>query len=250
MIDTDLSGKTAIVTGGASGIGLAAVELFHQAGAKVVVNFLPDDPRGPEAVARLGGDGVIAAPGDVADPEDARRMMEKAIVDLGRLDILINNAGTAATVDPIPFSDLDGVTEQLWQTILSTNLLGAFRCVQAAAPALKESGGCVVNTASVSAFGGTASSHAYAASKAGLINLTRNLAKGLAPGVRVNAVAPGLTRTPLTDPWPEERKRMHSANTMLGRMVEPEEVAHAMLFLCTNKAVTGQTVVVDCGLMY
>ena len=248
MIDTDLSGTTAIVTGGASGIGLAAVALFHQAGAKVAVNFLPGDPRGPEAVARLGGDGVIAAPGDVADPEDARRMMEKAIAHLGRLDILINNAGTAATVDPVPFADLDGVTESLWQTILSTNLLGAFRCVRAAAPALKESGGCVVNTASVSAFRGTASSHAYAASKAGLITLTRNLAKGLAPGVRVNAVAPGMTRTPWTDPWPADRKRTHVASTMLKRMVEPDEIAHAMLFLCTNKAVTGQTVVVDCGL--
>ena len=200
-------------------------------------------------MARLGGD-AIAAPGDVADPEDAGSMIGTAIAGLGQLDILINNAGTAATDEPIPFTDFDALTEAQWQAILSTNLLGAFRCVRAAAPALTESGGCVVNTASISGFGGTASSLAYAASKAALINLTRNLAKALAPGVRVNAVAPGLTRTPWTDPWPEERKRGPLANTMLGRMVEAEEIAHAMLFLCTNQAVTGQTVVVDCGLMF
>ncbi len=249
MIVTDLSGKTAIVTGGASGMGLAAAGLLHEAGVSVAVNFLPDDPRGPEAVARLGDD-TIAAPGDVADPEDAGSMIGTAIAGLGRLDILINNAGTPATDAPIPFADFDALTEAQWQAILSTKLIGAFRCVRAAAPALTEAGGCVVNTASISGFGGTASSLAYAASKAALINLTRNLAKALAPGVRVNAVAPGLTRTPWTDPWPEERKRGPLASTMLGRMVEAEEIAHAMMFLCTNRAVTGQTVVVDCGLMF
>jgi 3-oxoacyl-[acyl-carrier protein] reductase len=223
--------------------------MFARAGARVAHNHLPDDGRGPQEAARLtsAGHAVIAVSGDVSDSQGASGMVNEALSRLGGLDILINNAGTPASVEPIPFADFDAMTEDRWQTILGTNLIGPFRCTRAAADALRAARGAVVNTASIAGLGIAGSSLAYSASKAGLINLTRNLARALAPEVRVNAVAPGLTRTPWTDPWPEERKRTSVANTLLGRLVEPADIAYAMLFLCTNTAITGQTIAVDAG---
>src|SRR6266404_6114939 len=127
--------------------------------------------------ARLTGAGfkIIAAPGDVASAKEVPGMVARAVDRLGRLDILINNAGTSGTTAPIEFKDLDKMTEEFWSTILSTNLLGPFRCAHAAAPALKAAQGAIVNTASVAGLGAVGSSIAYGASKAALINLTRNL---------------------------------------------------------------------------
>src|SRR6266568_91064 len=148
---SDLNGKAALVTGAASGIGLATVELFARRGAKVALNYLPDDARGPVAVERLRAEGlaVIGAPGDVSKAGTAEKMVRDAVEALGRLDFLANNAGTSATVAPIPPAELDRLTEEFWATILATNLVGPFRCTRAAAAALKATRGAVCNTASV-----------------------------------------------------------------------------------------------------
>jgi 3-oxoacyl-[acyl-carrier protein] reductase len=253
MITADLKGKTALVTGGASGIGLATVELFARCGATVAMNHLADDPRAATEIARLGKAGlaVVAAPGDVSKPDEAGAMVGSAVATLGRLDILINNAGTSGTTAPIEFKDLDKMTEAFWSSILATNLLGPFRCAHAAAPALKAAHGAIVNTASVAGLGAVGSSVAYGASKAALVNLTKNLARALSPEVRVNAVAPGLVDSPWTKTWPEAKKTAHVAGTLIHRMVMPEDIAETMLFLAAGAAmVTGQTLVVDGGMSW
>jgi 3-oxoacyl-[acyl-carrier protein] reductase len=251
MISADVTGKTALVTGGASGIGLATVEAFARNGATVALNHLPDDPRGSEQVARLKalGHRVIAAPGNVSNPGEAETMTGRAIDSLGRLDFLFNNAGTPATPRPIPFSDLDRLTEDFWQSILNTNLIGPFRCTHAAVEALKAAHGAVCSTASIAGVQGSGSSIPYAASKAGVINLTRALARTLAPEIRVNAVAPGFVDSPWNKDWPSDRKVQSIENTPLKRACTPDDIAETVFFLCAAGAmITGQTIIVDGGI--
>jgi len=251
MINADLTGKAALVTGAASGIGLATAEVFARNGAVVALNHLPEDPRGPREIERMKAQGwrVAAAPGDVSQPSQAERMVASAIDGLGRLDFLVNNAGTPATPTPIPFADLDALTENFWSTILNTNLIGPFRCAHAAAAALKQARGAICNTASIAGVMGSGSSIPYATSKAGLINLTRSLARTLAPEVRVNAVAPGHVDSPWQKDWPEDRKRATVERTPLKRACTPEDIAEVIFFLSAGAAmVTGQTVIVDGGL--
>ena len=246
----DLDRKAALVTGGASGIGLATAEMFAKRGATVAINHLPGDSRGAAAVARLAAQGfsVIVAPGDVSIAGAAETMVRDAIEKLGRLDYLINNAGTSATTEPIAPENLDELTETFWATILTTNLIGPFRCTRAAAHALKAAHGAVCNTASVAGINMPGSSMAYGASKAGLISLTKNLARALAPQARVNAVAPGFVDTEWTRPWPAARKQAAIERTLLKRACTPADIAAAIVFLCADTTmVTAQTLVVDGG---
>lgn len=251
MITADLSGRTALVTGGVSGIGLATATLLGKMGARLALNHLPGDPAGAARVAEFQAQGIdaIAAEGNVGVPGEAEAMVTRAAETLGGLDFLVNNAGTSGVADKIPPSELDRMTEDLWQLLLNVNLIGAFRCAHAAATFLKERGGAIVNMTSIAGLGEQGSSIAYAASKSGLVSLTRSLARGLAPDVRVNAVAPGQTNTPWTADWPEERKRWAEDKAVLRRRSEPEDIAEAVLFLCAGaRMVTGHVLVVDGGM--
>lgn len=247
----DLRGRAALVTGGASGIGLATARMLAARGCAVAVNALPGDPRGARAVAALRAAGATAveAPGDVADPAGSAALVAGAVGALGRLDYLVNNAGTPATRRQVPPAELDAITDAMWEQVLGVNLVGVFRCARAAAPALAEAGGAIVNVASIAGLGSVGSSLAYGASKAGVVDLTRNLARGLAPRVRVNAVAPGAVDSDWMVEWTEERRRASAEVALLRRRCTPDDVAEVIVFLLTGAAmVTGQTVTVDGGL--
>ena len=251
MITYDLAGRTALVTGGASGIGLATAAMLGRNGATVAVNFLVDDVRGREAVAKLKADGIkaIEAPGNVGDATDCERMVKTAIDELGRLDLLVANAGTPGTRRKIEPRQLDLITEELWSTLLQVNLLGVFRCAKAAAPALKDARGAIVNTASIAGLGRAGSSLSYSAAKAGVVSLTQNLARGLGPEVRVNAVAPGAVDSSWMVEWTEEQRRSSAESAALKRRCTPDDIAEVIVFLGFGAAmVTGQTIVVDGGL--
>jgi len=251
MISYELKGKTALVTGGASGIGFATAKMLAGFGCTVAVNYLADDPRGPEAVDRLidAGGSAISAPGSVGDAAEAVAMVNKAVADLGRLDLLFANAGTPGTRRRIAPVELDLITEELWQQLLQVNLIGVFRCAKAAAPALKAAHGAIVSTASIAGLGRVGSSLAYGATKAGVVSLTQNLARALAPEVRVNAIAPGAVDSSWMVEWTNEERQQSIERALLKRRCQPEDLAEVVLFLGFGAAmVTGQTITVDGGL--
>jgi len=251
MIRYDLKGRTALVTGGASGIGLATVRMLAANGCKVAINHLADDPRGMEQVEALTAEGfdVISAPGNVGDALDGPRMVEQAAADLGRLDFLVNNAGTPGTRTTVAPHELDRITEEMWSAVIEVNLLGVFRCSKAAAPHLKKTGGAIVSVASIAGINSPGSSMAYGATKAGVISMTKNLARGLGPEVRVNAIAPGAVNSSWMIEWTNEQRSNSIDQAVLKRRCEPEDLAEVMVFLLAGAAmVTGQTIVVDGGL--
>ena len=251
MISYDLKGQRVLITGAASGIGLAAATRMCGFGAKVAINYLPNDERGISAVERLKSQGckVVGAPGDVSNLESSTQMVNQAVAALGGLDVLVNNAGVPGVREPVPLPDLDAIGEDLWRLLIETNLLSVFRCSKLAAPHLKASKGGIVNVSSISGLGSSASSIAYAAAKAGVVNLTKNLAKALAPEVRVNSVAPGQVESA----WPvtnsEARRADLLRKTPLKRFCTADDIADVILFLSFGSPImTGSIVVADAGL--
>jgi len=233
-----------LVTGSSSGIGKAVAARYGREGARVVVNSARSVVEGKAFAAVLPQ--AIYVQGDVSVEADARRIVETALATYGALDVVVNNAGTT---EFIPHDDLDAVTDEIWQRLLGTNLLGPWYISRAALPALRERRGCIVNVSSVAGVIAAGSSVPYAVSKAALNHLTRLLAGAFGPEVRVNAVAPGLIETPWTpgERWGPMREAVES-RAALGRVGTPEDVAEVVYSLAQSEYVTGQVVVVDGGL--
>jgi 3-oxoacyl-[acyl-carrier protein] reductase len=244
-------GRVAFVTGGASGIGRALCAALVARGARVTVADI-NASRARAVAEELDGRGPGSATAVSLDVADAIGF-ERAVSELqgreGRLDLLFNNAGTPGTRRRITPPELDLITEDLWSQLLQTNLLGVFRGSKTAAPALKAAHGAIVSTASIAGLGRAGSSLAYSATKAGVVSLTQNLARALAPEVRVNAIAPGAVDSSWMVEWTNEERQQSIERALLKRRCQPEDLAEVVVFLGFGAAmVTGQTITVDGGL--
>jgi len=251
MIEYNFAGTVSVVTGAASGIGLATADAIAAAGGVVFLNDLPGSAALDAAVARLRAAGrqVYAAPADQSQPDQAQAAVDRIIAANGRLDFLVNNAATPGTALPIPPHDFDRMDEAFWQRLLSVNQIGPYRWVRAAAPHLRRAGGAIVNVASTAGMGRGGSSSVYASTKAALIVLTKEWAVALGPEVRVNAIAPNVVVGSGWDcTFDPEALADTIARTPLRRGGTPADYAQSILwFLAGAPYVTGQTLVVDGG---
>ncbi len=233
-MDLGLRGKVVVITGGGGGIGRATALAFAREGATVVVSDI--NLEAAQAVAeevRALGVPALAVRTDVADPEDAQRLIATTLEHFGRIDVLVNNAGIFQS------KPLDDLTAAEWDRVMAVNLRGAFLCAQAALGPMKaQRSGQIINLGSLAGqVGGIVAGANYAASKAGIICLTKSLAKNAGPfGIRVNCVNPGVIDTPMTQPWPPEARAALVQQTPLGRLGRPEEVANAIVFLASDAA--------------
>ena len=234
-----LEGKTALVTGASKGIGKAIATELAAAGAAVVVGYRSGKDEAEALAGELGGRAVQA---DVSDAAEAKRLIEEA----GDLDVLVNNAGLTRDGLLARMSDDD------WQTVIDTNLASVFyTCRAVTRPMMKKRAGSIVNISSVVGVHGNWGQTNYAASKAGIIGFTKSLARELGSrNIRANVVAPGYVKTQLTDVLPEDATGAMLENTPLGRLGDPEDVAGAVRFLCSDAAsfITGEVLLVDGGL--
>jgi 3-oxoacyl-[acyl-carrier protein] reductase len=234
-----LEGKRALVTGASKGIGRAIAQELARAGATVVVGYRSGKDEAEQLAAEIGG---IAVQADVSSPEDAKRLVEEA----GDIDVLVNNAGLTRDGLLARMSDDD------WRTVIDTNLSSVFyTCRAVTRPMMKKRAGSIVNISSVVGVHGNWGQTNYAASKAGIIGLTKSIARELGSrNIRANVVAPGYVKTALTDVLPKEATAAMIQNTPLSRVAEPEEIAGAVRFLASDDAsfITGEVLLVDGGL--
>lgn len=238
--------KVALVTGSATGIGRACAVRFAREGYAVAVNYSRSRAEAEETLAQVKKHGVpaIVCQATVADEAQVRGMVERTRAELGGIDVLVNNAGTTHFID---HTNLDALTDAVWQEIFQVNLMGMFYCCRAAMPLLQERRGAIVNVTSVAGQTAFGSSIPYCASKAAANSLTRTLARSFAPKVRVNAVAPG----PVQTRWLADHQD-HIDNYLktvpLGRAAQPDDIADAVFYLAVGTSLTtGQILVVDGG---
>ena len=249
-----MEGRAAIITGSGTGVGRATALQLGQLGCSVLINYRSSREEAERTADDAGALGVKAIPfeADVADDAACRGMVEAAVGAFGRLDVLINNAGTTRF---IAHSDFDAVSQDDWDRVLAVNVRGPFQCSRAARSALAaEDGGEIVNVSSVAGIRAVGSSIPYCASKAALNNLTLTLARSMAPKIRVNAVAPGF----ITGRWLEAglgegyepMKAAFEQKAPLGKVCDPDDVADAILSLVTGSdLVTGQILACEGGLL-
>jgi len=243
--------KKALVTGAASGIGRSAVIALARAGYDVGINYSSSDAAAARTAAEAGklGAKTLLLKCDVSDEASVRAMLKKVAARFGRLDALVNNAGTTASWKP---KDLDSLSLDDWDRVFAVNVRGLFQVTRAAVPLLKKSKGCIVNTASIAGLRPGPQPLPYAASKAAVINLTRTLAWNLGPEIRVNAVAPGWMegdwmKRMLQDKYDDLMGKRARA-TPLKRVVTADDVAETMLSLIEgNRMVSGEIIVIDGG---
>lgn len=246
MNDRPLAGRTALVTGGAKGIGRACCVRLAQAGADVAINYLSSEQQARETAELVGQVGVRSrmVRADVRSPEEVSAMVREVTDALGPVDLLVNNAGV------FHFVSHEQTTPEVWRQTLDVNLTGAYLVTWAVKPGMIERAfGRIVNIASIAGLRARPMSIAYAASKAGLIGLTKSAAEALAPhNIRVNAIAPGLIDTEILSGVSQDRIDAIVDSTPLGRIGQGDDVADAAMFLLTDQSsfITGQTLVV-CG---
>ncbi len=242
-----LHNQVAIITGGASGLGRAAAGLFAQEGAHVVIADYQESAgkEAAEAITQQGGSAICLRV-DVSDRESVQAMVNAVIAKYGQIDILINNAGVTAD------ATLPKMKQEMWDRVIAINLTGVFNCTQAAVPFMIERGyGRIISTSSVVGLHGNFGQTNYAASKGGVIAMTKTWAKELGPkGITCNAVAPGFIHTPMTDAVPEKILKRMEEKVPLRRLGEPIDVANAYLFLASEagRYVNGAVLSVDGGL--
>jgi 3-oxoacyl-[acyl-carrier protein] reductase len=241
---TPLAGKVALVTGGGTGIGRACSLALAGAGAAVTVNYSRSQKDAEAAIDQIRKQGgtAIAVQADVSKVAEDDAMVARVVRELGRLDVLVNNAATTKFVD---HKNLDGLNEDDWDRMLAVNVKGVFFVTRAAARVMTE--GRVINIGSVAGLNGTGSSIAYAATKAAVHVMTRSLARALAPRITVNTVAPGLIETR----WHAGREAGNAARAqqmLVKRIGRPEDIAHMVLALATSdNFITGQVIFIDGG---
>ena len=243
-----LKDKVAIITGAANGIGAKTAEIFAREGAKVVVaDYAQEAGERVAQALKESGAKVIFVKVDVSDSASVQQLMDKTLEAFGRLDILVNNAGITAD------GWLVKMSEEAWDRVINVNLKGVFNCSKLAAKIMMDQGkGVILNATSVVGLYGNMGQSNYAATKFGVIGLTKTWAKELAPrGIRVNAVAPGYTMTSMMDTVPEKLLDAFREKTPLKRLGEPEDIAYAYLYLASDEAayVNGEILSVDGGLV-
>lgn len=243
-----LKNKVALITGSSRGIGKAIALEFAKEGAALVINYLHSKKEAEEVASKAKELGVpaIVVKADVSNPNEVALMTKKALKEFGKIDVLVNNAGVANVIP------LEKLSKTDWRKILDINLIGTFLCSQQVAQSmLKRKSGTIINISSIVGLNYCTSQKRmdYSASKAGVINLTKSLAKQLAPYIRVNSVAPGYTLTDFHKDMTEEKKRQVIEKIPLRRIGEPIDIARVVLFLASDSAsyITGEVLVVDGG---
>lgn len=244
----DMKNKVVLVTGGGTGIGQAACKKFAEKGAKIVLNYNRSEQEALLTGKELESSGaeVLLLQANVSRDDEVREMVQKAVDHFGGIHVLINNASITKQIE---LSDLEAVTDEIWQNLLDVNVKGMFYCARAVAPVMKQQKmGAILNMGSIAGMTGSGSSLPYAVSKAAVHGLTKSLAHALAPEIRVNCIAPAAVSTRWWEGEEEKMKRL-SGHLPLQRISVPEDIADLICAIVTQESMTGQIISPNNGMV-